>query len=98
MKGSSKFCKSNWELCKDCIEPLQNGGVHNCGGNFCPYCKTSHKIGDKKTCEEYKKEVKIQNKMRHDKCGVYIAKETLGYQGGKSYVSAARGAALREEN
>ena len=35
--------------------------------------------------------------MRHGKCYAYIAKETLGYQGGKPYVSAARRAAEREE-
>ena len=28
--------------------------------------------------------------MRHNKCDACIAKETLGYRAGKSYVSAAR--------
>ena len=66
---------------------LQNGGVHICGGDFCLYCKT----GDKKICEEYKKEANIQNKMRHEKFDAYTAKETLRYQGGKSYILYARG-------
>ena len=33
----------------------------------------------------------IQNKMRIEKCDAYKGKEILGYRGGKSYVSAARG-------
>ena len=36
--------------------------------------------------------------MRHNKIDEYAAKETLGYLEGKSYISAARGAAKREEN
>ena len=38
-----------------------------------------------------------QNKMKLDICDAYIAKETLGYRGRKSYVSMARGAAKREK-
>ena len=91
-----KFCRNNWELYKDCIEPLQNGGVHNCGGDFCLYCKAPHKTGGKNICGEYIKEANIQNKKRHEKCDMYTAKETLGYQGEKLYVSVARGAAETE--
>ena len=35
--------------------------------------------------------------MRLDKCNAYTAKETLGYRERKSYMSAARVAAKREE-
>ena len=42
-------------------------------------------------------EATIQNKMRVDKWDAYTAKETLSYRGRKSYVSAARAAAKREE-
>ena len=72
--------------------------VHICGGVFCLYCEASHTIGNKKICGEYIKKVNIQNKLRHDKCDGYTAKEILGYQGGKPYVSSARGTAKREEN
>ena len=35
--------------------------------------------------------------MRLDKFDAYTGKETLGYQGRKSYISGAREAAKREE-
>ena len=35
--------------------------------------------------------------MISDKCDAYTAKKILGYKGRKSYVSAARGLAKREE-
>ena len=54
-------------------------------GKTCLYCKIPHKTGDKKTCEKYKKEDNIQNKMKLDKCDANTAKETLFYKGGKSY-------------
>ena len=64
--------------------------MHDCRGNLCLYYKQPHKTVDKKICEEYKMEPTIQNKMRLDKCDAYTTKETLGYRGRKSYVSAAR--------
>ena len=91
------YCRSNRELCTNCAEHLQEGRMYDCRGNFCLYCKEPHKIGDKNICGGYKMEATIQNNMRLDKCGAYTAKETLGYMGRKSYVSAARGAAKREE-
>ena len=63
--------------------------MHNFEGNFCLYCKKTHKTGDKKICEEYIVEATIQNKIRLDKSVAYTAKETLGY---RSDVSVARGA------
>ena len=36
--------------------------------------------------------------MRLDKCDACTVKETLGYRGRKSYLSAAREAGKREEN
>ena len=35
-------------------------------------------------------EATIQTEMRLNKCDAYTAKETLGYRGRKSYVSAAK--------
>ena len=58
---------------------------------------TGNSAGDKKICREYKMEATIQNKIRLDKCDAYTAKETLGYRGRKSNMSAARGAEKREE-
>ena len=53
---SKKYCRSERELCTNCTEHLQEGRMHNCRGNLCFYCKEPHKIGDKKTCEEYNME------------------------------------------
>ena len=65
--------------------------MHNCGGDFCLYCKTPHKIGDNKICTECKKEDNIQNKMRRDKCEAYTAKGTLGYQEGNHMFQLRKG-------
>ena len=62
-----KYCRGNRELCKDCTKPPLEGEVHNCEGDFCLYCKETHKTGDKKICGEYIKEVTIHNKIRLDK-------------------------------
>ena len=74
--------------------------MHNCGGYICIYYNTPDKTktGKKKICEEYIKEANIQNKMRHDKCDTYTAKETLRYWGGKSYISTVRRAAAKRRN
>ena len=42
-------------------------------------------------------EAKIQNKIKLEKCDAYTAKKIIGYRGRKSYVSATRGVAKREE-
>ena len=93
----NKYCRGDRELCTNCAEHLQEGRMHDCRGNFCFYNKEPHKIGGKKICEEYKMEAIIQNKMRLDKCDAYTTKETLGNRRRKSYVSATRGAAKKEE-
>ena len=49
------------------------------GGVFCLYYKEPNKTEDKKICGEYIMEATIRNKIRLDKCGVYTAKETLGF-------------------
>ena len=36
--------------------------------------------------------------MRLDKCDVYTAKETLGYESRTTYVAATKGPVKREEN
>ena len=84
------------EFCTDCVEHLQEEIIHDSGGKFCLYYKKLHKTGDKKIFEEYKMEATIQSKIRLDKCDAYTAKETLGYWGRKSFMSAARGAAKSE--
>ena len=39
----------------------------------------------------------MQNKMKLEKCDAHTAKETLGFRGRKSYVSAERGTAKGDE-
>ena len=92
------YCRSDRELCINCVKLLQEGRMHNCRGTFTSTAKKLHKTGDKKICKEYKMEAAIQNKMRLNKCDVYTAKETLGYKGRKSYMRAARGAEERDKN
>ena len=92
-----KYCRSDIELCTNCTIYMQEEKMHNFRGHLCLYCKEPNKAGDKKIFGEYKMEATIQNKIRLDKCDAYTAKETLGYRGRKSYVSAARGAAKIEE-
>ena len=91
----NKFCRSNRDLCRDCTEPLQDGREHN-WEDLCLYCKESRKSRDKKICGQYTIEATIPNKIRLDKCDVYTAKETLGYRGRKTYVTAVRRAAKRK--
>ena len=59
---------------------------------------TRHPTRQEKTCGEYMKEANIQNKMGHDKCDVYTAKETVEYRRENPSVSVARGIAERGEN
>ena len=40
--------------------------------------KQEHKTGDKQTCEEYRRESLIKNKMSEQKCDIFEAKENLG--------------------
>ena len=63
VKDASSLGKGISELCKDCTEPLWESEVHNCGGDFCLYCKETHRTGNKKVCVEYIKESTIQNKI-----------------------------------
>ena len=70
-----------------------SAGEKNARMQECLYCKEPHK----KICGEYKMEAIIQHKMKLDKCDAYTTKETLGYRGRKSYVSATRRTAKREE-
>ena len=52
----------------------------------------------KQETRKYIENIYDKNKMRFDKCNTYMATVTLGYQGRKSYISAARGATKKEEN
>ena len=89
---SEKSCKTErGRNSVDCTEPLQEGRVHNCGGeDLWPNCKEPQNTGDKKICGEYITEATIHNKMRLGKCNEYKAKETLGNRGRKTYVEAAK--------
>ena len=72
------YCRSDRKLCTNCAEQLQEERMHICGGNFCLYCKKTHKTGDKKICKGYKMEATIQSKIRLNKCNAYTAKTILG--------------------
>ena len=65
-------------LCQRCLQfgHQKKGKMRDCRGNFCLYCKEPHKTEDKKICEKYKMEAKIQKNMRLDKCDMYTTKET----------------------
>ena len=43
------------ELCKDCTEPLQEDGVHNCGGDFVSTAKNSTRQETRKYVENIRK-------------------------------------------
>ena len=72
--------------CEKCARSLHEEEEHKCRETNCFYCKANNITGDGEKCNEYRKELKIMNKMMEEKWDPYEAKGILDYRKGKKHM------------